>query len=117
MVDDELLLHKSLLGKSDDFSFSDGYYHTGDIIEWINQEERLFKFKSRKNELINVGGYKVNPGEVENVILRMKFHLYRQKNGVELLALSTLFSGFSHRLWHGLDKTIAHTNLTISKAL
>ena len=71
VVDDELLLHKSLLGKSDDFSFSDGYYHTGDIIEWINQEERLFKFKSRKNELINVGGYKVNPGEVENVILRM----------------------------------------------
>ena len=47
------------------------YYHTGDIIEWINQEERLFKFKSRKNELINVGGYKVNPGEDENVILRM----------------------------------------------
>ena len=29
----------------------------------------LFKFKSRKNELINVGGYKVNPGEVENVLL------------------------------------------------
>ena len=86
VVDDELLLHKSLLGKSDDFSFSDGYYHTGDIIEWINQEERLFKFKSRKNELINVGGYKVNPGEVENVILRMngiqQALVYGQTNSV-----------------------------------
>lgn len=71
VVDDELLIHRSLLGKSEDFSFSGDYYHTGDIIEWLNIEERLFKFKSRKNELINVGGYKVNPGEVENVILGM----------------------------------------------
>ena len=34
----------------------------------MDQNEGLFRFKSRKNELINVGGYKVNPGEVENVI-------------------------------------------------
>ena len=27
----------------------------------------IIQVKSRKNELINVGGYKVNPGEVENV--------------------------------------------------
>ena len=27
-----------------------------------------FRFISRKNELINVGGYKVNPGEVEEAI-------------------------------------------------
>ena len=40
----------------------------GDLIEWVNQEEGIFKFKSRKNELINVGGYKVNPGEVEDAI-------------------------------------------------
>lgn len=64
----ELLIHKSLLGSSDSFKFDGDYYHSGDLIEWINQEEGLFKFKSRKNELINVGGYKVNPGEVEDVI-------------------------------------------------
>lgn len=68
VVDDELLIHKSLLGKSDSFKFDVDYYHSGDLIEWVNKEEGIFKFKSRKNELINVGGYKVNPGEVEDAI-------------------------------------------------
>lgn len=68
VMDDELLLHKSLLGKSDSFKFEGDYYHSGDLIEWVNKEEGIFKFKSRKNELINVGGYKVNPEEVEDAI-------------------------------------------------
>lgn len=68
VVDEELLIHKSLLGKSDSFIFDGDYYHSGDLIEWVNYEEGIFKFKSRKNELINVGGYKVNPGEVEEII-------------------------------------------------
>lgn len=69
--DDELLIHKSLLGQSDSFQFEGDYYHSGDLIEWVDKEAGLFRFKSRKNELINVGGYKVNPGEVENVLLSM----------------------------------------------
>lgn len=72
VVEDELLIHKSLLGKSDSFSFDGDYYHSGDLIEWVNREEGIFKFKSRKNELINVGGYKVNPGEVEDVLNAME---------------------------------------------
>ena len=68
VVDDELLIHKSLLGRSDSFKFEGDYYHSGDLIEWVDKESGLFRFKSRKNELINVGGYKVNPGEVEDVI-------------------------------------------------
>jgi acyl-coenzyme A synthetase/AMP-(fatty) acid ligase len=66
--DDELLIHKSLLGESNSFTFDDEFYHSGDLIEWVNKEDGLFRFKSRKNELINVGGYKVNPTEVEGVI-------------------------------------------------
>lgn len=66
--DDELLIHKSLLGESNSFSLDNDFYHSGDLIEWVNKEERIFRFKSRKNELINVGGYKVNPAEVEDVI-------------------------------------------------
>lgn len=68
VVDDELLIHKSLLGSSDSFKFADDYYHSGDLIEWVDEAQGLFRFKSRKNELINVGGYKVNPGEVEVAI-------------------------------------------------
>jgi len=68
VIDDELLIHKSLLGKSDSFKFDGDFYHSGDLVEWINQKDCIFKFKSRKNELINVGGYKVNPEEVEDAI-------------------------------------------------
>lgn len=71
VVDDELLIHKSLLGSSESFKFTDDFYHSGDLIEWVDKDSGLFRFKSRKNELINVGGYKVNPGEVENAIMAM----------------------------------------------
>ncbi|KAA6348104.1 2-succinylbenzoate--CoA ligase [termite gut metagenome] len=69
--EEELLIHKSLLGFSNNFEFSGDYYKTGDLIEWVDKENGLFRFKSRKNELINVGGYKVNPDEVENILLQM----------------------------------------------
>ena len=72
VVDDELLIHKSLLGSSESFKFTDDFYHSGDLIEWADKKTGLFRFKSRKNELINVGGYKVNPGEVENAIMAME---------------------------------------------
>ena len=68
--DEELLIHNSLLGKSDSFSCVGDYYHSGDLIEWMDSDKGLFRFKSRKNELINVGGYKINPGEVESVIMQ-----------------------------------------------
>lgn len=68
VIDNELFIHTSLLGKSDKLTFEDDFYPSGDLIEWINPEERIFRFKSRKNELINVGGYKVNPQEVEEAI-------------------------------------------------
>lgn len=68
IVDDELLIHSSLLGQSDSFKFDGGYYHSGDLIEWVDVDKGIFKFRSRKNELINVGGYKINPTEVEAIL-------------------------------------------------
>lgn len=68
--ENELYLHKSLLGKSEKLDEIDFFYPTGDLIEWVDQENQIFKFVSRKNELINVGGYKVNPNEVEDVLLK-----------------------------------------------
>ena len=69
VVDGELLIHKSLLGSSSSFKFTEDFYHSGDLIEWVDETAGLFHFKSRKNELINVGGYKVNPNEVETAIM------------------------------------------------
>ncbi|WP_321424555.1 fatty acid--CoA ligase family protein [uncultured Bacteroides sp.] len=84
--DDELLIHKSLLGQSSQFAFCGDYYHTGDIVEWVNKEQGLFRINSRKNELINVGGYKVNPLDVETAILQLPDILqavvYGQQNSV-----------------------------------
>jgi acyl-coenzyme A synthetase/AMP-(fatty) acid ligase len=70
--ENELLIHQSLLGHSDSFDFSNDYYKTGDLIEWVDQSRRLFRFKNRKNELINVGGYKVNPQEIEDIISQIE---------------------------------------------
>lgn len=46
----------------------DGWFITGDSVE-VNGE--YFKILGRKSEMINVGGEKVFPQEVENVILQM----------------------------------------------
>jgi len=66
VVDDELYIHKNLFGKTSQLNLIDDFYATGDLIEWTDNEQRRFRFTSRKNELINVGGYKVNPYEVED---------------------------------------------------
>lgn len=72
VIENELLIHHSLLGKSESLIIENGFYHSGDLIEWIDENKGLFKFKSRKNELINVGGYKVNPEEIENELLSIR---------------------------------------------
>ena len=64
----ELLLHKSLLGQSQQISLDNDWYNTGDLVEIISEKPLTFKFAARKNEMINVGGYKVNPAEVEDTI-------------------------------------------------
>lgn len=68
--DNELLLHCSLLGISE--SLKGEWYATGDMVEWIDKSEKIFAFLSRKNEMINVGGNKVNPHVVEEVLLKME---------------------------------------------
>lgn len=71
----ELLVHKSLLAQSASIQFDGDWYHTGDLIEVSCKAPLTFHFISRKTEMINVGGYKVNPTEVEECI--------RECNGVQ----------------------------------
>ena len=66
---DELLIHSSLMGSSD-ISIKE-WYNTGDLIEIINEKPLKFRFISRKSDMINVGGYKVNTLEVEETILTL----------------------------------------------
>lgn len=81
ILDNELCVESSLLGISDNITFIDNFYHTGDIVEFFDENETLFKFISRKSDYVNVGGYKVNLGEIENEILKIE--------GVNLVSVSS----------------------------
>lgn len=80
----ELLIHKSLMGSSE--IKVDEWYCTGDIIEILSDNPVKFRFVSRKNEMINVGGYKVNSGEVEEAIRNIpgisNARIYSKQNSI-----------------------------------
>jgi acyl-coenzyme A synthetase/AMP-(fatty) acid ligase len=80
----ELLIHRSLMG-SPETNF-DEWYNTGDVIEIISKKPLKFRFVNRKSEMINVGGYKVNPLEVEEAILALtgikNVRVYSKPNSV-----------------------------------
>ncbi|WP_448376846.1 ANL family adenylate-forming protein [Fervidobacterium sp.] len=80
--DGELLVHKEYLGESTDIILDGEWYHIGDIVEFT--EDGRIRFVGRKNEMINVGGYKVNPNEVEEEIKKIDgvvdAYVYARKN-------------------------------------
>ena len=80
----ELLIHSSLMGRTE--TNIDEWYNTGDVIEIVSQKPLKFRFVNRKSEMINVGGYKVNPLEVEEAILTLtginNVRVYSKSNSV-----------------------------------
>ncbi len=80
----ELLIHSSLMGSIE--TNVDEWYNTGDVIEIVSQKPLKFRFVNRKSEMINVGGYKVNPLEVEEAILALtgikNVRVYSKSNSV-----------------------------------
>jgi acyl-coenzyme A synthetase/AMP-(fatty) acid ligase len=80
IVDNEILVHKSKLG----ISINEDWYHTGDIVDWINESQ--FKIIGRQSSMINVGGVKVNPIKVENIINSLDYvsnsRVYGYKNSL-----------------------------------
>lgn len=83
---DELWLHSSLLGKGDQLAAIKEWYPTGDLVEVSDQDPLCFRFLSRNNEMINVGGYKVNPHDVEEAVNSypgvMHSRVYGKKNAI-----------------------------------
>jgi acyl-coenzyme A synthetase/AMP-(fatty) acid ligase len=61
-----LYVHDSLLGQIPNLLIENGWYCSGDVIEWKPNSNHYFKLIGKSNEMINVGGYKVNPHEVES---------------------------------------------------
>jgi acyl-coenzyme A synthetase/AMP-(fatty) acid ligase len=65
--DRELLVNKSLVKDYEGDNGGD-WFNTGDIIEYVGDDEEEFKFVGRKTDFVNVGGYRVNPHNIEELI-------------------------------------------------
>lgn len=77
IVDDEIVVHYSLL--SQDFNLE--WFNTGDKVEWVDDEN--FKIIGRQSNMINVGGVKVNPIKVENLINSLDYVLISFVYGIK----------------------------------
>lgn len=65
VVDNEVFIHKNISAVQKE----DGkeWYSTGDLVEFV--DDNRFRIVSRKNDEINIGGYKVNLLEIEEKLL------------------------------------------------
>ena len=70
IIDDGLSIHTSLLASKTN-EFGDDWYRTGDLVEVIEHYPLKFRFLTRRDEIINVGGNKVVPQIVEQSLLEI----------------------------------------------
>lgn len=86
VVDEELYVAGEFVGKSEDIKLVGGWFKTGDRVEIIALDPLSIRFLGRVNESINVGGYKVFPTEVEELINSIpgvkRSLVYGKKNSV-----------------------------------
>jgi acyl-CoA synthetase (AMP-forming)/AMP-acid ligase II len=71
VFDNQLYLHENILGKSESITFKNGWFCTGDLVEFVNETE--FKILGRISNVIKVAGYNVNIESVENKIQNLDF--------------------------------------------
>lgn len=65
-ADGELLLHERLLGDTSGCTLDGDWYHTGDIVEEV--DDGTIRFVGRQGDTVTVAGYQVNPRNVETVL-------------------------------------------------
>ncbi len=68
IIDNQLFVSGDYLGKINSQTNNNEFYPTGDIVEILNMNPLTFKFLGRINEVVNIGGNKVYPQEIENII-------------------------------------------------
>lgn len=66
--DGRLHIHRRLMAEFPGPWVDDQWYDTGDRVETVEERPWRFRFVGRGSDLVNVGGYKVNPLEVEAVL-------------------------------------------------
>ncbi|ECZ0273109.1 long-chain fatty acid--CoA ligase, partial [Campylobacter jejuni] len=79
IINNELFLKSNMqslgyLNADNSVFTNDGYFATGDLVEVINENgEEYIKIIGRNKEVINVGGEKVLPQEVEGILMQIPF--------------------------------------------
>ncbi|ENN8419062.1 long-chain fatty acid--CoA ligase [Campylobacter jejuni] len=79
IINNELFLKSNMqslgyLNADNSVFINDGYFATGDLVEVINENgEEYIKIIGRNKEVINVGGEKVLPQEVEGILMQIPF--------------------------------------------
>ncbi len=80
-----LFVHKNLLGEFD-YKLDGEWFNTGDKVDIISDAPLTIKFFGRDGDFINIGGYKVNPFEIEEILREhpqvINCKVYSQKNSV-----------------------------------
>ena len=86
-VEDGILaIHRSLLAESIRGHDPNEFFLTGDCVDVVSEVPLTIRFTARRNDWINVGGYKVNPHEIERMLVSMDgisdARVYGRKNSV-----------------------------------
>ncbi|HUP80242.1 MAG TPA: hypothetical protein VM260_16930, partial [Pirellula sp.] len=82
----QLVIHRSLMAESLRGESQDEFFVTGDCVEVVSIEPLTLRITTRKNDWINVGGYKVNPYEIEALLVAVEgvadARVFGRKNSV-----------------------------------
>lgn len=71
IIENKIQVHNSLLPINQNHLIKDAeWFDTGDLIEIVQEKPLKFKFIGRASSIINIGGYNVNPKEVEVELLK-----------------------------------------------
>lgn len=86
IVDNELFISSEFVNKENETICDGTWYNTGDYVEVISHNPLTIKIIGRKNDIVNIGGYKVPITEVEEAINSIPFVsnciVYPKKNSV-----------------------------------
>ncbi len=86
ILNGHLHVHESLLGENVAGTRADGFFDTGDLVEVVSESPLTLRILGRESNWINVGGLKVNPLDVEDVLNDLPSvqdsRVYAKKNSV-----------------------------------
>ena len=70
IINNELLIHKSLINDGKETNFIDEWFHTNDKVKMVGKN--TFIFVERENSYINTGGLRISPIEIEERMMEIK---------------------------------------------